>query len=531
MALSSLIVRIGADVSELNRGVGQAERVVDQFGKKMATTGRSVARMGNRVTIAAGSLQRMAGVIPGVNSKTVSMISVLGTAGMVLGETAVLSTALTKAWRLLTVASLHLASALPAALAPLLGNPITLAILGVAALTAGFIGLKSAIDGARKAKAGTMDPNSEFFMTPGAFKEKFFKDIATGDANRTLGKAADLASPVIEAWRQAVSGIRPLTDKMVEDWDAAQSAIAEAFTHSRNLTRAQINDLYELRAALNSVFPRTGPAALSIGDAAGQINVGGLPSTRKTTGQALDPRSFLGGQMDFRPTESKPSMWQKGKSAMGDFGGDALKMITGAFNPLVAVMPVITGIFKALAPILEPLVPIFESLGQIIGVLLAPIIKQVAVALSFLAEALGWTIRAIGRLIDAIPGVSAKGLINSGQAMIDAARAARRNASATDKATDAVNDFAASLSNIPRVLNINALRHLVGAGSGTGPGTSGTPPRRGGKDDRETRSSFGDTTINVYGATDPVRTAEAIGRELQRRQGRGGTSRIAVALA
>lgn len=555
MSLASLIVRIGADVSELNRGVGSAERIVDQFGKKMATTGRSVARMGNRVTMAAGSLQRLAGVMPGVSSKTVSMVTALGTAGMVLGETAVLSTALTKAWRLLTVASAHLASALPAALAPLLGNPITLALAGVAALTAAFIGLKSAITSAGKAKAGMMDPNSPFFITPEGFRESFFKAQAQGDANRALGKA-DIAAPVIEAWRQAVAGIRPLTDKLVDDWDAAQSAIAEAFQHSARLTREQINDLHELRAALKAVMPRTPGAPLSLGESAGMIRKDIVP--QKMFGHGLNARQFLGDKMDFRPTPmAKPSffddlkrslrpsvptdsegnplsagtrtgmMLQSGAGAMGGVVGEMMQGIA-MFGPLGAVMPIITSAFQALAPVIEPLVPIIKALGQIIAVSLTPVIKFVVTGLSYLAEAVGWVIRGIGRLVDALPGISAKGVINAGQAMIDAARAARRNADATDNATDKVNEFAGALSNIPRVFNVEALRHLVGAGSskhGGGPG-GGVPPGT----KPPTFYSNGDININVYGATDPIKTAEAIGREMDRRFSRGGTSRLAVSL-
>lgn len=529
MALSSLIVRIGADMSDLNKGVGQAERIVDQFGKKVASTGRTVARMGDRVSVAAGSLQRLAGVMPGVSANTVSAISALGTMSIVLGETAVLSTGLSKAWRLLTVASAHLASALPAALAPLIGNPITLALAGVATLTAAVLGLKAAWSGAGKAATTA---NSEFFMTPEAFKERFFKAQASGDASRAFGGATDFATPVIEAWRQALDGMRPITDKMVEDWDSAQSKIATAFEHSRELTRAQINDLHELRAALKSVLPKT-PA----------VPPGVLPPLRndavpgKTFGHGLDPRQFLGGQMDFRPTPMpKPgigstigSMVQSGAGAAGGVLGEMMQGIA-MFGPLGAVMPVITAAFEALAPVLEPLVPIIKALGQIIAASLAPTIKIVVTAISYLGEALGWVIRGIGRLVDALPGISAKGVINAGQAMIDAARAARRNSDATNKATDAVNEFAGALSNIPRVLNINALRHLVGAGSsphGGGPG-GGTPPGTGGG---KPMFSMGNVEINVYGASDPAAVAEAVGRELEWRFSRGGTNRLAAALA
>lgn len=532
MALSSLIVKIGADMSDLNKGVGEAERIVDHFGKKTATIGRSVSRMGDRVSIAANSFQRLAGVMPGVSANTVSMISVLGTASVVLGETAVLSTGLTKAWRLLTVVSAQLATTLPAALAPLLGNPITLALVGVGLLTAAVLGLKSAWSGAGKA-ATTAAANSEFFMTPEGFREKFFKAQAQGDAGTAFEKAGTLANSVIEEWRQAVSGVRPLTDQLVKDWEDAESKIAEAFKHSALLTRAQINDLHELRAALKAVQPRTPGAPLSLSELGSQVNMGGLIDRGGLKG--LDPRQFLGGQMDFRPTPmAKPGigakLGQMAQSGAGAAGGVVGEMMQGIamFGPLGAVMPIITAAFEALAPVLEPLVPIIKALGEIIAVSLKPTIQFVVTALSYLAEALGWVIRGVGRLVDALPGISAKGVINAGQSLIDAARAARRNSDATDKATDAVEKFAGALSNIPHVLNINLLRHLLGGGSVT---TGGTSTGGGAPGTAESRvGNVGGIIINVYEARDARKTAEAVGREVEWRFSRGGTNRLAAAL-
>ena len=224
-----------------------------------------------------------------------------------------------------------------------------------------------------------------------------------------------------------------------------------------------------------------------------------------------------------------------------------------SFGPMAVLLPVINGALETLGPafhkLIEPLVEMGRELGEILGPIfemlapvvqlavnmfkaLHPVLKVVVTAFSFVTEVIGWMILGIGKLIDSLPFISAKSMINIGKEMVDAAQAARRNTDATENATDAVNKFADSLSNIPRVLNINALRHMVtGGGSGGGGSTGGgggPGPRNPGY---RTIINNGDTYITVPGAGDPRRVAEEVGRVIERTRARGGTSRITLATA
>lgn len=534
--LGSLIVRIGADTTDLNRDLAQADRTVTKFGKKLTSTGRDLSRIGNSASIAAGSMSRLSSVLPGVAGGMGRVVGSIGTAGVVLGEATVLTAGLTKGMRLLQAASTAVAaSSAPAWLASL-ATPAGLAVAGVAALTASVWGLSKAWDSMKKKPIRDLLieevdlTGRKMPLQSMTGRRAHMLETVTAGTGQQLGDGTiqiNLARQAVEAWGQALDGVRPITYALAKQWDLANESIRAALRDTSKFTDEAIGKLFEMKAALKQVSSAAAPGE------AGAINMGGLP--RKGLGQGLDPRAFLGSQMDFRPTPTaKPSLLDQTKSAASGFGGDAISQLVSALNPLAVVMPVISGIFEALAPILEPLVPIFESLGQIIGTLLAPVIKVVAAALSYLAEGLGWVIRGIGRLVDALPGISAKGVINAGQAMIDAAKAARRNADATNNATDKVNEFAGALSNIPRVLNLNSLRHLVGANSrprsgsgGTGSGTGGAGK---GGPSGPLMSVSGGVNFYIYGATDPEATAEAVGRVIERRASRGGTTRLQAAL-
>lgn len=523
MALSSLIVKIGADTGDLEKGIGRANRHVEQFGKKIQPLGRSLERIGQTANIAAGSLSRLGGVMPGVAGGAAKVVGSIGTAGIVIGETAVLSAGLTKAWRLLTVASTALAASSAPAWLAALATPAGLAIAGIVALTAVVWGLKTAWD------AVTGSGDKKRLMEIGASASGHASGRlqmlgasphsapAGGSDTAFMQTLSQQVQLIAKAWDQMKDGMAPIQN-FTQAWAGALQSVQQQLALVGNSLSADAVNLRDMLRTLQEIGKKFPKGIPNLGIPGVSVTPG---ATNATT---IHPVSAA------LPAPGGPSMFQRAKGAASSFGSDAMSMIAGAFNPLIAVMPVITGIFQALAPILEPLVPIFEAFGQIIGTLLAPVLKVVATALSYLAEALGWVIRGIGRLVDALPGISAKGVINAGQAMIDAARAARRNSDATNKATDAVEKFAGALSNIPHVLNINALRHLVGAGSsahGGGPGA--LPPGTGGG--RPMASNVGGWTINVFESSDPRATAEAVGREIDQRFRRGGTSRLAVALA
>lgn len=283
-------------------------------------------------------------------------------------------------------------------------------------------------------------------------------------------------------------------------------------------------------------------------------------------------------EMEKARQAGKGSPWWKGgksQDSMGTRVGQVLQAGGGgsemgqmvqafaSFGPMAAILPVINGAMEKLGPafhkLIEPLIelggtigeilaPVFEMLAPLVQLTAAtfkvfePVLKMVVKGFSYLMQGLGMVVKAVGKLIDSLPFVKAKGIIRAGQEMIDAARAARRNADATDKATDAVEKFASSLSNIPRVLNVNALRHMVTGGGGgsdgggggkqwwkrRGPGMSpGGPMDTGGS----VPVNVGTVNININGAGDPRQVAEEVGRVIERTGSRGGLSRLQVALA
>lgn len=220
-----------------------------------------------------------------------------------------------------------------------------------------------------------------------------------------------------------------------------------------------------------------------------------------------------------------------------------------AFGPMAAVLPVINGAMEKLGPafeklitplvelgamIGEALVPVFEMLTPVVRLvvntfgLLKPVLKALVWSFSWVMQGIGEFVKGLGIVIDALVpdwiSKIGKGLKKQGQEMIDAAKSARKNTKATDDATAAVEKFAGSLSNIPRVLNVNALRHMVTGSGGMAPGGP-----------RDTNPSIpvnvGTLNININGSGDPRRVAEEVGRVIERTGSRGGQSRLKLAMA
>jgi hypothetical protein len=164
--------------------------------------------------------------------------------------------------------------------------------------------------------------------------------------------------------------------------------------------------------------------------------------------------------------------------------------------------------------------------------LLAPVIRAVSWALSWLVSGIGWTIRAIGKLVDSIPGLSAKSLIRSGQAMIDAANDMRRGiAGPVDEVTDALIRFKDELLNAPRAFNLALLRHTASAETTMrrnvpGPGR-GQVPRDGAA--TTTIYNFNIASIDAHDRS-ARELFDDLEREAARRVARGGTTRFQLAM-
>lgn len=124
------------------------------------------------------------------------------------------------------------------------------------------------------------------------------------------------------------------------------------------------------------------------------------------------------------------------------------------FTPLGIAGAVVTRAFEKLEPVIKPFEQIIEILADVLAAALVPIlramfpiIKLLAIAFTFVGEVvyrvaqgfllvIGHVVRTIGKLIDALPFVSGKGIINAGQALLDQADAMGDAARAMREARD-----------------------------------------------------------------------------------------------
>lgn len=137
------------------------------------------------------------------------------------------------------------------------------------------------------------------------------------------------------------------------------------------------------------------------------------------------------------------------KGFLGGLGQEALSVV-GKFTPMGIATQVIGELMRELSPALEAVTPLISILARMLsaGIMpilefLFPIIKFVAIALTFLLEiiyrvaqgfllVIGHVVRTIGKLIDALPFVSGAGIIRAGENLLNSA--------------DAMGDAAAALS-------------------------------------------------------------------------------------
>lgn len=373
----------------------------------------------------------------------------------------------------------------------------------------------------------------------------------TGLATTVMGLRASLDQLADESLVKAAAAAATLEIKM----EKAATAVSKTTGEVTRLTVA-----IDRLATLSTLIPKVGlTPGTSGGFGRDFFEQAGLPFHGSDVADASAKFNLVGGELVRKQDKTSGFGFKSGDSLgtkvsqtilAGGGGGPLEQMVQAfaSFGPLAAVLPVINGalqalapvvtaliaplveigriIAEALAPILQMLTPVIQLVADILSHTLAPILRGIVLAASYVMEAFGSIVKFIGKLVDSLPFVSAKSVINAGQAMIDAARAARKNATATDTATEAVESFASALSNIPRVLNINALRHMVTGGGGGGPAVPVVPVEGG------VITTYGDTyvTINVPGAGDPVAVANNVGAVVERTRVRGGTSRLTLAV-
>jgi TP901 family phage tail tape measure protein len=122
-------------------------------------------------------------------------------------------------------------------------------------------------------------------------------------------------------------------------------------------------------------------------------------------------------------------------SALSTLGGGVLDLFQ-KFTPASFVMDVFAEALKALQPAIDAITPIVTILGRAFAAGLMPILKALfpvfklmAIAATFVGEiffrvaqgitlAIGWAVYGIGRAIDSLPFVSARGIIRAGESLL-----------------------------------------------------------------------------------------------------------------
>lgn len=565
MKIAELFVRLTVDPGGFKQEMAGAERSLDSFG---AATGRgklSVGRLGNQFSSLASQI---AGVHPVVGNLA-SVLSNFAVGGLVtvgvLGGVA----AMALAWDHFTKASRE---------AKKVSDDLTKSLLDQAKAQ-----YQATFWGAQRVAEAAGENLAKVKGESGRGWRSIISLAVTGrddptDVQNQANRVQDAAGAVTQAWakvgkiveaankplKETPGHIAKVVAKYDELRDAAAKANAEILKDTTDWWKGLIDKTWEAERATRELADAL-KSTLEIPEfKMPTISVPTEADIKKAVGQSS---GFFGGmKAGFRPKDTTETR----SASLGEEVGQMINQASGGmaqafadFGPMAAILPVINGMLEKLGPaffkLIEPLVelggaigeilaPVFEMLVPIIKLVVAqlkvtliPVIKAVVWTLSWLMQGIGLVVKAFGWLVDKINIFGGDGGIGKiGQEMIDAAKAARRNTDATDEATDAVSKFAGALSNIPRVLNINALRHMVTGGGGGGGGGGGDdifPGSRlpGGGGGRgagpATYSNYGDTYITVPGAGDPRQVAEEVGRVIERTSSRGGTHRLQVAFA
>lgn len=145
-------------------------------------------------------------------------------------------------------------------------------------------------------------------------------------------------------------------------------------------------------------------------------------------------------------------------SALSKILAEALAPIVDALIPVFrAILPVLRAFLQVLTPIITALVPVLQALVPLLEAVF-PIIKAVAIAFTYLAQAaltvgavildvfgfiargFGEIVKGIAKAIDKLPGVSAKGAIKAGEAIIQFGRGLNKSADEFRKSAKAMEE-------------------------------------------------------------------------------------------
>lgn len=141
------------------------------------------------------------------------------------------------------------------------------------------------------------------------------------------------------------------------------------------------------------------------------------------------------------------------KSSFESLKGGALDLLSN-FSPVGLISKVVATAMEKLGPAIKALQPVIEVLANVLAAIalpiikaLFPVLKALGIAFTFVGEVvfrvaqgfllvIGNVVKTIGKLIDALPFVSGKGIINAGEALLNQADAMGDAARAMQDARD-----------------------------------------------------------------------------------------------
>lgn len=264
---------------------------------------------------------------------------------------------------------------------------------------------------------------------------------------------------------------------------------------------------------------------------------------------------FSGAAGDFVNMFNAVRERQAASGAGGGLGG--IVAAAGPAAGFMVAMEFFNGLMTTLGPALQALMTPIALVGEMLGGILVPVIKALfvpmkllATAFTYVQTAIGWLVRAIGKAIDKIPGVSGGPLIRAGQTMMDGAESVRKKLAGLtfDEAQESANQLAESLSNIPPIFDYLARRRQAAIGGALptpaptptpAPAPAPSPPSGGGRTEPGGENAtvrvthFGERSIVVIAT--PGQDAEDLARQLlrivQTEGNRGGPTPLSAGLA
>jgi hypothetical protein len=200
------------------------------------------------------------------------------------------------------------------------------------------------------------------------------------------------------------------------------------------------------------------------------------------------------------------------------FGGDSLDALgreiawtASMFTPAGLAAVGLGAMLDRLSPAIDALLMPVVALGEAAAEGLLPIFHALTKVIALVIEGWGKFLRGIGALLNKLPGSLGKGLVESGQGMIDLAERMRATTRAQEEATESLHKLSSAASNVPPLFDL-ALRRRQAALGGALP-TGG--------------AAGGGTTIvinNPPAGMDTDRVARDVERAILERQRRGGVT-------